>query len=451
MPGSKKKSGDRMSLCMITKDEEDFLPQCLDSVKALVDEIIVVDTGSTDRTVDIARNYGARIYHHTWEDDYSKHRNQSISYASKEWILIIDADEVIARRDIDKIRSILYSITAEGFMFTLRNYENNYNLANLTLNPDDYEEGEGYPGFIPQDLIRLFKNDPDIYFTGKVHETLTESFQKSKKIVHNTRIPIHHYGKVRNDRVGRKQKIYLKLGEDKIRENPEDPIAYKGLGDQYLELGMPDKALEVLNQGVARFPEMVELRFNRGLALDRLNRPEEAKIEYLWVLGRKPDHLGACHNLGQIYFNEHQSEKSIELLNRGIDMGLRHPVVFLLLGRAYDAVGNWERALTSCDSALEIQPDCPDVNNLRAVIFLNRNMYEPALNALEREIEIGGNLVFAYNTLGKLSLMAKDQESATQFFQKVLTINPDDPTAKANLERITSDGRLNLSQLGVRD
>ena len=422
---------------MIVKDEEAFLGRCLDSIKALVDEIIVVDTGSIDRTVDIAGSYGAKIYHHAWEGDFSKHRNQSISYAGGDWILIMDADEVIAARDLAKIRSILAQIEADGFMFTLRNYESDYNIANLTMNPNDYEEGKGYPGFIPSDLIRLFKNDPAIYFAGKVHETVTESFQQTKKIVYNTGIPVHHYGKVRNDRISRKQKIYLKLGEDKVMENPEDSIAYKGLSDQYLELGMPEKALEVLNQSVALFPEMVQLRFNRGLALDRLNRPDEARNEYLWVIERKPDHLGACHNLGQIFFNENQIDKTIGVLNQGISLGLMHPAVFVLLGRAYNAVGKCDMALTSFDHALEIQPDCPDVNCHKAVIFLNRKMYEPALNALEREIEIGGNLAGAYSLLGQMSLVMKDMESATKFFQKVLTIKPDDQTAKKHLENIS--------------
>jgi tetratricopeptide (TPR) repeat protein len=224
---------------------------------------------------------------------------------------------------------------------------------------------------------------------------------------------------------------------DKILENPENPIAYKGLSDQYLELGMPDKALEVLNQGLALFPDMVELHFNRGLALDRLNRPDRAKDEYLWVLERKQDHLGACHNLSQIYSNENQFEKTIELLNRGIDVGLRHPAVFVLLGRAYNAVGKCDMALTSFDHALEIQPNCPDINCYKAVIFLNKKSYEPALNTLEKEIEIGGNLAGAYSLLGQMSLVMKDLESATKFFQKVLAIKPDDPTAKKHLESIS--------------
>jgi cellulose synthase/poly-beta-1,6-N-acetylglucosamine synthase-like glycosyltransferase len=77
-----------ISLCMMVKNEEKFLPQCLDSVRNYVDEIIIVDTGSTDRTVEIAEKYTDKIYFHPWEEDFSKHRNQSISYATGDWIFI---------------------------------------------------------------------------------------------------------------------------------------------------------------------------------------------------------------------------------------------------------------------------------------------------------------------------------------------------------------------------
>ena len=88
-----------ISVCLIVKNEEEFLPQCLESIKDVVDEIIVVDTGSTDRTVEIAKSFGAKVYHHAWENDFSKHRNQSIGYASSDWIFILDADEKVVQWD----------------------------------------------------------------------------------------------------------------------------------------------------------------------------------------------------------------------------------------------------------------------------------------------------------------------------------------------------------------
>ncbi len=425
-----------ISLCMITKNEEDYLPRCLESVRALADEIIIVDTGSTDRTIAIARENGASVYHHSWEEDYSKHRNQSISYAAGKWILIMDADEVIASRDLDRIRRVLKTVPADGFFFTLRNYENTSNLANLTLNPGDYEEGRGFPGFIGCDLIRLFKNDPSIYFSGQVHETVARAISASQKTTFNTGIPIHHYGKVRSDRVQHKQDSYLALGLKRLNENPRDPMAYKGLSDQLLELGMTRDALEIADRGLDVFPIMLDLRFNRGLALDRLERPNEAEQEYLWILARQPGHLGACHNMGQIYFKRNQFEKIICLLNPGVEKGLRHPAVFFLLARAYDAAGNWRKALEYFDRVLEIQPDFPDVNCYKAVILLNNNRYEAALSTLEKEVAIGGNLVFAYNTLGKMSLELKDVASAVQFFQKVLTIDSQHAEAKFQLQQL---------------
>ncbi|MEJ2052223.1 MAG: glycosyltransferase family 2 protein, partial [Calditrichota bacterium] len=78
-----------ISACMMVKNEEEMLPNCLESIKDVVDELIVVDTGSTDKTIEIAESYGAKIYHHPWENDFSKHRNQSISYATGDWFLII--------------------------------------------------------------------------------------------------------------------------------------------------------------------------------------------------------------------------------------------------------------------------------------------------------------------------------------------------------------------------
>ena len=436
MRPSELNSGGKISLCMITRNEEEFLSKCLTSVQELVHEIIIVDTGSTDRTIEIAESFGARIYEHAWENDFSKHRNQSISYATGDWILIMDADEVIATRDLDRIKGVLDTVRADGFFFTLRNYESTSNLANLTLNPGDYTEGVGFPGYISSDLIRLFRNDPLIYFTDQVHETVTQSIEQSKKTTFNTGIPIHHYGKVRGDRVKRKQGSYLALGMKRLDENPSDPMAYKGLSDQLLELGLPEEALDIADRGLAVFPDMLDLHFNRGLSLDRLDRHNEAEKEYLWVITRQSDHLGACHNLGQIYFRRDQFEKVIRLLNPGIEKGLKHPAVFFLLGQAYSATGDGRKALENFERVRDLQPDYPDVNCHIAVIFLNNHQYNEALKALEREIESGGNLVAAYNLLGEMSLYWKDIESAGNFFMKVLEIAPDNPKANSCLDRI---------------
>src|SRR5204863_5400745 len=83
----------RLSLCMIVKNEERFLRNCLESVKDIVDEMVIVDTGSTDSTLDIAREYGAKVIPHVWKDDFSEARNVSLDHATGDWALWLDADE----------------------------------------------------------------------------------------------------------------------------------------------------------------------------------------------------------------------------------------------------------------------------------------------------------------------------------------------------------------------
>ncbi|RKX21112.1 MAG: glycosyltransferase, partial [Candidatus Zixiibacteriota bacterium] len=93
-----------ISACMIVKNEEELLPGCLDSIRDLVDEIIIVDTGSDDKTMEIARSYGAKIFEQPWEGNFSKHRNYSMEQATSDWILIIDADEKL---DNSNLRSLV--------------------------------------------------------------------------------------------------------------------------------------------------------------------------------------------------------------------------------------------------------------------------------------------------------------------------------------------------------
>ena len=104
-----------LSLCMITKNEENNLSRCLDCIKEFVDEIIIVDTGSTDKTVEIAKSYGAHIYHYDWNNDFSKARNVSLQKATKDWILVLDADEVLPYEEGLKLKNIINTSVNEGF------------------------------------------------------------------------------------------------------------------------------------------------------------------------------------------------------------------------------------------------------------------------------------------------------------------------------------------------
>ncbi|CAG1770772.1 partial heptose III glucuronosyltransferase, partial [uncultured bacterium] len=106
-PAIQKNGRTTLSACMIVKNEEKFLAQCLRSIKNAVDEIIIVDTGSTDRTVDIAQSFDAKVYRHPWKNSFSEARNHSLSYAACDWILQIDADEALEQADIPLLHKLI--------------------------------------------------------------------------------------------------------------------------------------------------------------------------------------------------------------------------------------------------------------------------------------------------------------------------------------------------------
>lgn len=146
-----------VSVCMMVKDEEENLGRCLKSIERLADEIIVVDTGSKDDTVRIAESFGARVFHHPWEFNFSKHRNQSISYATKDWIFIIDADEelVFGPGGPDFMKQTLLRVTQSGNGATL--------AAAIVL--QDIQSGMVA---MHQNTARLFKRG-HIRYNGIVH------------------------------------------------------------------------------------------------------------------------------------------------------------------------------------------------------------------------------------------------------------------------------------------
>ncbi len=106
---------DGLTVGLITKNEEKLLPQCLESIRPIADEIIVVDTGSRDRTISIAKKFGAKIFHHRWKQNFSKARNVYIREASHRWILSIDTDETIAAKDLPILRTCLKNKTVAGY------------------------------------------------------------------------------------------------------------------------------------------------------------------------------------------------------------------------------------------------------------------------------------------------------------------------------------------------
>ena len=144
----------KLSVCLIVKNEEQFLAQCLKSVRSLARQIVVVDTGSTDRTVEIAKEFGAEIYSFAWCEDFSAARNAALEHATGDWILMLDADEELPTAQHEKIRADMKKSDVIAYRLPLLN-----------------SGKEPRKSFVP----RLFRNAPGVYYSGRIHEQVFPS------------------------------------------------------------------------------------------------------------------------------------------------------------------------------------------------------------------------------------------------------------------------------------
>lgn len=237
----------KLTACMMVKDEEYFLPRCLKSIRPIMDQIVVVDTGSTDRTVEIAEEFGCEVYHHPWENDFSLHRNQSLSYAKGDWILIIDADEELQdiQTPVKKFRASFKHIdpNVNCLFMTVKNVTEDGQITGMVLHP------------------RWFRRDAKPYYRNYIHnEPVITGWGAGTDMV------LLHYGY----NVGDQQKRFKRsttLLFKRIEEDPRDKRAWYFLSAHFAAVEMFEEAVE---SGL-RCLELVQDDLDEGKTF----RPEE--------------------------------------------------------------------------------------------------------------------------------------------------------------------------------
>jgi tetratricopeptide (TPR) repeat protein len=216
-------TGLTLSLCMIVRDEEEMLPRCLAAVAPAVDEIIVVDTGSQDRTIEIAESFGARVIEFEWTGSFSDARNVSFDAATSDWIIYLDADEVLVTDDVDKLRALTGRTWREAFYL----FETNFT--------GEAEDGSAVT-FSP---LRVFRNRPEYRFEGRLHEQIAQNLPSYlPERLEYTSVRVEHYGylgAVRDAKEKSKRNIELLLEQRK--EAPPTPFMHFNLGSEYAAAG----------------------------------------------------------------------------------------------------------------------------------------------------------------------------------------------------------------------
>lgn len=260
------KDGVAVTLSMIVKNEEQNLARCLASVTPLVDEIIIVDTGSTDRTRDIATVFGAILLERPWDNDFAAARNHAMYNASCNWILSLDADEVISSLDYQLFNDLIERSKGlqVAFSITTRNYTSSISAENWQVNRGEYPSEEAGRGWMPSDKVRFFPNHPKIRFENPVHEMLEPSLRRMKVPILDCPVVVHHYGYLDSQRQKTKKKYYYELGKKKLKKGGNTAVAMIELAIQAAELDYFDEAIELWQKILRIDPQSYLAWFNIG-------------------------------------------------------------------------------------------------------------------------------------------------------------------------------------------
>jgi tetratricopeptide (TPR) repeat protein len=405
-----------ISLCMIVKNEEDWIENALGSVRSVVDEIIIADTGSSDHTIERAAQFSPKVLHFKWTDSFADARNFTLAEARHPWILVLDADECIAARDLHLIKEAVQQ-GLDGYHLIQRNYVFGNQIVGWTPNFGEYPEGRSYPGHLDNPLIRLFRNHPDIRFRGTVHEIVDPTRMNQNLRFGSLPVVLHHYGKVRDaERVASKQRFYLDLGKKKVQEDGTNPKAHFDLGIQYQELQRHNEAIPCFEKTfeMSRMPvallyaaisEKLCGRYERALDLLQrtrklgfnsfevhlelgnvhlaLNQQKEALVEYKKCLNMKPENPIAAFNFGFALRKKGDLQGAETWYRRALELDPTFKTASLELAIVHATNGRHNEASALLSDLLAENPEFREARLTLAKTFIQSNQCSKALATLE--------------------------------------------------------------------
>ena len=256
----------QLSLCMIVRDNQEIIEECLLSIRPWVDEMIVVDTGSTDRTAELAAALGAGVSRFSWIDDFSAARNESLKRARGEWLFWMDSDDVIDEQNGRRLKAVAEAAHAPS------------TLGHVMQVHCPGPGGAAAGDLTVVDHVKLFRNRPDLRFEGRIHEQILPAIRRAGGDVAWTDIYVEHkHGAVSPAGKARKCARDLRILELDIAERGEHPFVLFNLGMTYAEMDEPASAAAYLQRSIAASgPDESHLRKAYGLLIPCLLQTERA-------------------------------------------------------------------------------------------------------------------------------------------------------------------------------
>lgn len=434
--------GARITLCMIAKDEADMLADCLESARGCVDEIILVDTGSSDATIAVAQRYGAKVFHHPWSNDFSEARNVSLQHASGDWILWLDADERLTPRTATIIRE-----GARHPQFTAYYLE--------ILNVLDKESPQDH--FVHR-AVRFFRRMSYVQWEGRMHEQVLPVIQAhggKAANLQNAQILHLGYEKSLMEQRGKSQRN-VEILQRTLDESPQNAFQQFNLANTFYNQGDYERALPLLAEACEQIhprEDYAPLAWSQWITcLTMLQQFEEAQQVYQKAMARGVEHplmlfayAQTCLSLG----NYPEAHRALQTLRkRAVQLGLLSsdgkqllassgyvgdPYVVtykwhFAMARALIGLEQMEEAESQLRQAIEIREDYAEARYLLAEMLRRKRRPEQADKHYEAALRASHIRLQAMKDAANMWWELQRYERALPWFARLASAEPQEET-----------------------
>ncbi len=434
-----------LGFTIIVKDGAQTLRHCLKSVRSVVSEMVVADTGSSDGSQQIAKDCGANVVSVAWEGDFAKARNAGLAHCTTDWVLTLDADEELDFEAGKVLPRLLSKAHVGGFIVPIRNYillrHGNVNGNRAKENDGRSRSHKDAPAYCEHRTVRLFRRHAAIQYKGCVHEAVAPQILAAGMKFANANFCIHHFGFLAgSDRYRDKAEFYLDLGRRKVEREPENALAWVELARQLYEpFRKHDEALRSLERALTIEPGMAAAWFMAGVvnldlgrhqlavdAFERCQHDEEFAAE-------REHHLGdALHDLGKLKEAQAAYRRSLRLTGRD-------PQVESKLGYVEVRLGEFETGFRKMQQAIAEFPNGAELHERLIKGYFATGRLAEAAAAAET---FAGRVMHPKTFLRAAAIRAhlKEEEKARGLIERALQLFPESPELK-NAEAQLVDSR----------